>query len=354
MSEHQSHGGFARDDLELARIHGLSAFKALASARIFITGGTGFIGRWLIAALLHARETAAQGLEIVVLSRDPEAFLRRNPTFGASDGLRFCAGDIQSFAFPDGVFDHVIHAATETSAEADARPLQLADSIILGTRRVVEFCAVKRPRRLLYLSSGAVYGRLPHDLARVGETFSGGPDQLDKYAAYGESKRAAEMLCAIAMRDGGADAIIARVFAAVGPGLPLDAHFAIGNFIRDAMLGRDIRVASDGSATRSYIYAADLAAWLIVLLVSGRGGSAYNVGSDEEVSIRDLAMRVRDALRAKVSVEIAGKPTPGAVRSRYVPDISRARSELGLDGWTPLDVAIQRTAAYADRWETRA
>lgn len=347
MSEDGTPGGFASDDLDLVGARAASALDLLGSSRVFITGGTGFIGRWLVASLLHARRKVGRSFDIVVLSRDPAAFQRKHSSFAGREGLAFVAGDIKSFSFPDGGFDYVIHAAADTSVEADSRSSELADSIIVGARRVLEFCAVKRVRRLLCLSSGAVYGSLPADLPPVSEEFRGAPDQLAPHAVYGESKRVAEMLCAIATRDGGLEAVIARVFAAVGPGLPLDAHFAIGNFIRDAIDGRDIHVSSDGMALRSYIHAADLTAWLLTLLTQGRSGSAYNVGSDEALSIGDLATRVRDALGARVAVNIAGKVAAGAVRSRYVPDISRARAELGLDIWTPLDVAIQRTAAHA-------
>jgi dTDP-glucose 4,6-dehydratase len=358
MSECGTPGCFGIDDLDVVVARAASAFELLASSRIFITGGTGFIGRWLVAALLHARREMRRPFDIVVLSRDPEAFLRRHPSFVGRDGLAFAAGDIRTFVFPDGAFDYVLHAATETSAEADTRPAQLADSIILGALRVLRFCDAKRPRRLLYLSSGAVYGSLPVDLTRVDEEFRCAPDQLASQSVYGESKRAAEMLCAIAARDGGLETVVARIFAAVGPGLPLDGHFAIGNFIRDALHGRDIHVASDGTALRSYIYSADLTAWLLTLLTKGRSGLAYNVGSDRAISIGDLAARVRDVLRASVAVNISGKAGAGAVRSRYVPDVSRARAELGLDVWTPLEVAIQRTAAFSGTtnqpWRMRA
>ena len=335
------------DDLDAALGRVAASAEKLRGARIFIAGGTGFIGQWLLALLVHARARLGLDFEAAVLSRDSAAFLRAHPDFSGPPWLRFHDGDVRSFAFPSGPFTHAVHAATDTSSAADARPDELAATIIDGTRRVLDFCAGAGVRRVLYLSSGAVYGRQPACVERLDETFPGGPDPLDTRATYGESKRAAEMLCALAARTGVLEAVVARVFAAVGPGLPLDAHFAIGNFIRDAAAGREIRILGDGTPLRSYIYAADLAAWLLALLADGRSGAAYNVGSDEAVSIAELAARVGAALGSKAGVAVLGAPDPTALRTRYVPSIDRAREELGLDAWTPLEAAIRRTAEHA-------
>jgi dTDP-glucose 4,6-dehydratase len=140
--------------------------------------------------------------------------------------------------------------------------------------------------------------------------------------------------------------VIARCFAFVGPHLPLDAHFAIGNFIRDAMAGRAIEIQGDGSPLRSYLYMSDLAAWLWTMLVRGAAGRAYNVGSDEAVSIRGLAERVADALRPGLPIRVGREAEPGAETVTYVPDISRARSELGLAVTVGLEEAIRRTAQW--------
>ena len=141
--------------------------------------------------------------------------------------------------------------------------------------------------------------------------------------------------------------MIARPFAVVGPGLPLDAHFAIGNFIADAVAGREIVVGGDGRPLRSYLYAGDLAVWLVTLLVRGRSGRAYNVGSDRAIGIGELARLVRSVVPGSGKVSINGTPDPKAVRSRYVPSVDRARTELGLAAWTSLEDAIHRTARHA-------
>jgi UDP-glucuronate decarboxylase len=195
--------------------------------------------------------------------------------------------------------------------------------------------------------SGAIYGPQPTDLAAIPEDWPGSPPLADPSTAYGQGKRAAEHLCALFAHQHGLETVVARCFAFVGPDLPLNVHFAIGNFIRDALTAKSITVAGDGTALRTYLHQSDLAHWLFTLLERGRPGEAYNVGSDEVISIADLAHLVRDVLAPEKPVHILGKPDAGASRSRYVPDIRKAQQELGLSVTVPLAEAIRHTGAAA-------
>ena len=310
----------------------------LAGARIFMTGGTGFIGRWMLEALARADTD----IEVTVLSRDPAAFAARVPHLARR--FRLVAGDVTGFALPDGRFTHVIHAATDASAALNASdPRRMFDTIVTGTRHALDFAVERGAERFFFLSSGAVYGAQPWEVTHVAEDWLGGPDQRDPRSAYGEGKRAAEMLCAIYGKQFGLDVVNARIFALLGPLLSLDIHFAAGNFIRDAIAGGTIRVEGAGTAIRSYLYAADLTVWLWTLLISGDRGAVFNVGSEEAVSVADLARRTATLLGAP-DVEILGRPDPGWNPGRYVPSTAAIRGSLGLSPTTSLDEAIRRTA----------
>lgn len=316
----------------------------LSGARIFMTGGTGFIGRWMLEALAYS----GVDVEVIVLSRDPAAFAARAPHLAAR--FQLVAGGIDNFEAPPGDFTHVIHGATDASADLNARdPRRMFDTIVAGTRRILDLAVdrgVERGgARVLFMSSGAVYGAQPWDVSHVTEDWTGGPDPRDPMSAYGEGKRAAEMLCAIYGQQFGLDVVGARIFALLGPLLSLDIHFAAGNFIRDAMAGRSIRVESAGTAERSYLYAADLAVWLWTLLIAGQRGASYNMGSEEAVSIADLARRTAAVLGGP-GVEVLGKPDPGWNPGRYVPSTAAIRRDLGVAPTVSLDEAIRRTALW--------
>ena len=319
--------------------------RGLEGQRLFITGGTGFFGYWLLSLcqLLHRRGV---DLRVSVLSRSPAAFLACAPFFADAPWLGWVEGNVKDFG-PPGAADLLIHAATDTNAAAHRHPLAIMDDVLLGTRHTLGRALEAGVRRALYVSSGAVYGPQPAHVERIVEDAGLACDATHPSSAYGEAKRAAEQWC---LQFGLAHDVpipIARCFAFAGPALPLDGHFAIGNFIGDALAGRDIHVNGDGRPLRSYLYGADLALWLLRILLDGQHGRPYNVGSDQAVSIAGLAGQVRDVLAPGAAVRIAGEPDEKALRSRYVPAIDRARRELALDAWTPLAQAIRFTADCA-------
>ncbi|MCG2586641.1 NAD(P)-dependent oxidoreductase [Massilia sp. TS11] len=322
---------------------GAPAWEKLRGKRVFLTGGTGFIGKWLLATLLRANDRLALGCALIVLTRDPAAFRAAHPELAGAPSVQLLAGDVRDFAFPAESIDYVIHAAADVVAPSD--PLSTLAVAIEGTRRVLDLAVARGARDVLFLSSGAVYGRQPPELDAVPESYAGAPDPAAANAAYGEGKRVAELLCHQYAAQHGLAVRIARCFAFVGPYLALDRQFAVGNFIRDALAGQDIVIQGDGRPYRSYLYASDLSGWLWALLLRGPAGAVVNVGGDEALSIAELAARVVQVLQAPSRVQVLRAPGPGPAE-RYVPDIRQLRALLDLPAPIPLDVGIARTAAW--------
>ncbi|WP_419808635.1 NAD-dependent epimerase/dehydratase family protein [Sphingomonas sp.] len=333
------------DDLAAIDAAFADDWHRLAGARLFVTGGTGFIGRWLLEALRFADGRYGLDLRVTTLTRDPAALAARAPHLAGHPGFRFVAGDVLSLAPDRERYTHVIHAATDASAKLTAeQPALMFDTIVTGTRNALDLAAASGAR-VLFLSSGAIYGAQPWDVAHIGEDFAGGPDPRNVGNVYAEAKRAAEMLCAIHGRTRGLEVATARIFAVLGPLLSLDTHFAAGNFIRDAIAGRTIRVEGAGTAVRSYLYAADLTAWLLAMLVRAPAGTTYNVGSEEAVSIAALAERTAGVLGG-AGHEVLGRPDAGWNLGRYVPSTALIRRELNVRATVGLDEAIRRTAMW--------
>jgi nucleoside-diphosphate-sugar epimerase len=334
-------------DLEQIVDRTRECWEQLRGGRLFLTGGTGFFGVWLLESLLWANDRLGLNAQVVLLTRDPAGFGSRLPHLATHRAVTTLQGSLADFEFPSGGFTHVVHAAIDASPQiASKTPLRMLDSIVDGTRRVLELASRSASPKFLFTSSGAVYGPQPAHLERIPDDYDGGPNSLHLGATYGLAKRMAEHLCLLYHRHHGVEATIARAFAFVGPHLPLDQHFAIGNFLRDALEGRPIEVLGDGTTVRSYLYAADLAVWLWTILFRGTPGSAYNVGSEQGMPLAETARIVAQHASTTQSIVIRQEANPARLPARYVPETAKAREHLGLVQFTTLDEALTKTLEW--------
>ncbi len=353
----------ARADLTHVLDHTRDVWNDLRNARVFITGGSGFVGSWLLETLLHANTELALGIRVTALVRDREQFAQRLPQLATSSAVRIHVGDVRVVDPPARAFTHFVHCASALPPAVNTeRPDEVVDIIERGTTRVVEEAESGKGGRFLQVSSGSVYGVQSPDVPRIDETARAVPDVDDPAQRFGAAKRRAELRGEASVAHG-VGFVSARVFALVGPRLPLDGQFAIGNFLGDALAARPVRVTGDGTPVRSWMHAADMAGWCWTLLVRGKAGAAYNVGSEEEHTLWDAAQRVAALPEPPVRAERAREPDP-AVRPSpvYVPSIRRAlREELGARCVGPLRRRVAGTCnpglapdrRYGNRMTTR-
>jgi len=332
---------FAISARDLAHIldHAATDLETLRGKSLLLTGGTGFFGKWLLAGLLFANDELSLDLKVTVLSRDPASFLRLHPEISNVAALNFRPGHVADF-FPDKCrFNFILHAAADTtSVTTDAEERERTRAIVNGTQRMIDLAQESNAQRMLNISTGAVYGTFTSQLSGAREDDY---DFAHPQMPYAEAKREAEKLCAESVLD----FVTARAFAFLGPYLPLDAHFAAGNFLRDAIKGGPILVRGDGTALRSYLHPADLVVWLLRILIRGQRACAYNVGSDETVTTAQLARKIAEVVHPAPEVVIQSVQPQGP-QNIYLPNIQRARAELNLGVTIPLQDAIARTVAF--------
>jgi len=338
-----------RPDLDAILEQTAPLWEELRGERIFIAGGTGFIGTWLLESFLHANRRLDLKAQAMVLTRDPRAFTKRAPhLLGRSIILR--RGNVLNFRPPTGRFAAVIHTAANLAARRDAAAtgsLEAWKILVRGTEHMLEAAAKMGARKFLLTSSGAVYGTQPFELKRMPETYRGAPILGEADFVYGEGKRTAEMLCALYGAASGIECKIARLFACVGPWQPIDNYFAIVNFIRDVLYGRLPQITGDGRPYRSYLYGADVVVWLWTILFQGAPNEPYNVGSECEITIFETAKLVAHC--GGFDAELI-KPPPAKKNVeralRYVPDTAKARTTLGLSERVTLEEAVDRTLEW--------
>ncbi len=324
----------------------LSGFSdSLHSKTIFITGGTGFIGKWLVECMLHLNQSNKLNLQLILLTRNEGSAKKHYDSVFPNNKLLYIEGDVRNFHYPTTKVDFIIHGATDASAIMNnERPTEMMDIIYNGTAHTLNL-AKRDKSKTLFLSSGAIYGVQPDQIESFDENYIGGPKLDTHLSAYGETKRAAEVLCRAYIHQFNLDITIARCFAFVGPYLPLDTHFAIGNFMMNVLKNETITVKSDGKPLRTYMYAADLAIWLMHLLCSGKSGQAYNVGGQEVISIKDLAYLVQ-SVAGKGQVEILNQNPAIYVNLNYVCNVQKFMREFNINSMIPLREGIERTIEF--------
>ena len=338
-------------DLEEIIQTSTSDLEEIVNKPLVITGASGFVGTWLTLSWVAARKRLNGRGQLLITSRNPQSLLPLINVIDSRSPVTALSSDIRNLHIPSEFRNgNLIHAATPASAALNASdPAAMLKIIIEGQERVIVE-AVRMNNRLLFLSSGAVYGRQPLDLSHLPETWEGAPQIGDSNSAYHEGKRVAELMGNIAATKQGLHFISARLFAFIAPFLPLGTHFAAGNFIRDALSSNQIEVQSGGGSVRSYLYATDLCSSLWALLARGESLRAYNVGSEREVTIKNLALEVASCINKDADVVVHGIDNYENV-NRYVPSVDRAMNELGISQIVSLAQAISRTSTWLKEME---
>lgn len=293
--------------------------RALSGSSLLLTGGSGFIGRYLVESIIRFNEISGAAPCILTLtSRHPELLTTRyRRQVNTHEIVVVAWSDGGAHSLEGRRWDYVIHGAATTDPAEIARDPELTSRESVGmTASVVDVAKASDAGRIVLISSGAVYGEMPADMEQIPETFQIGPDIPARNASYGEVKRASEVL----VRQSGLAYRIARVFSVVGPYQDLGASFAVPDLIRQADRRGFLQLTGTGRARRSYCYATDLTVFIFDLLLADMRHDVYNVGSRHgTASVAEVAGVIAEIFGG---LEVRRGPAAEPERD-YIPDLER-------------------------------
>ena len=299
---------------------------------ILFIGGTGFFGKAFLNYIKLNNPNYINS--VTILGRSAERFLNKNKEFTDIRNVNYIYGDILKDISHLSKFDftHVIHAAADSTNVTELSDTQRYEQIVEGTKNVLNFVRDYFPMsKLLFVSSGGVYGKMLPNKKSFSETDLLELDILDSANIYAISKREAENLCLNYHDEYNLNISIARCFCFSGTHLPLDVHFAIGNFVNDVNNNNNIIIKGDGESVRSYLDQDDLIEWFIEILKNDTfKKTIYNIGSEDSISIKDLAMLIKKLSNKKIDVKILNESNINLRKTIYVPDCKKIRKKFNL------------------------
>ena len=257
---------------------------------VLITGANGFVPAYMLETLLYLNEVSDANIHVAALVRNAEKARQRFAHMGERRDLTLVVQDVCDAYSGAAPVDFIVHAASQASPKFYGRdPVGTFEANVMGTRRMLELARDSGSEGFLFFSSGEVYGKIERPAVPVTESDYGYLDPLNIRSCYAEGKRAGETLCACWHAQFGVPTKIVRLSHTYGPGMALDDGRVFADFVADLVARRNIVMKSDGSTRRPFCYLADATVAFFTVLLLGQEGEAYNVGSDAECSVLELA-----------------------------------------------------------------
>ncbi len=323
--------------------------EPLRNAHIYITGGTGFLGSWLLELIGALNDQFDFKTRVTVATRSLNKFTKNYPHLASRKDFSFQPVDVRNIVELPHDTTHIIHAAANSNRDHFASfPTSSFQNNLDSTFQIFRLAnQLSSIQNVLLVSSSMVYGKHPNDAGNIKEdTFGSLVSPLDSNTIYAESKRACEAAAASFLTEMKLPISIARPFSLVGPYQSLNLPWAVTDFMQEALKGGPIKIMSDGSIVRSIMYASDFANWILHITAYAQPRAVYNVGSPEPIDLLSLAKMIKSCFKTEPQILTNLGNNAMSGNRRIVPNVDKAKKELQLKITVDLESAIQRSMEW--------
>lgn len=314
--------------------------KKLENKKVLIAGGKGFLGTYFVRVLIGLNRFLENPAEIIILDN---LITAKDKTNFHDKNIRFLEQDISQKIRSSEKLDFIIHAASIASPPVYRKyPLKTIDVNYQGTRNLLDLAYENEIESMIFLSSSEIYG--DPDVIPTPENYWGYVSCTGPRACYDESKRLAETISVLYYQRHKVPVRIARPFNVYGPYLNLDDGRVIPDFMKNAIEKSEIIIHSDGTPTRSFCYVTDAMRAFFRILLVAPGGEIFNVGNDEEISIKNVAEIIKKIINKPINIKMEKSSDPNYTKdnpNRRCPDLSKIKS-IGYSPQIGLEVGIKR------------
>jgi nucleoside-diphosphate-sugar epimerase len=322
--------------------------KKLSGEALLITGGSGFMGSWLCELVYYMNKTHKMDIRLFITARDRERFEFILPHVANSKYVKFIRSDIRSMTELPSEVNYIVHAAANPDNRFhSSRPFETMSTVAEGTGAILRAASrASNLHKIINVSSSSIYSQDLNNDDKFLENSPGMPLNSRLSSSFSDANRYSEALCSAARSELRLPITTIRPFTFSGAYQDIDSPWALNNFINDAINKRPIRIHGDGETIRSYMYGADLAVWVLVIMLHTKNGQIYNVGNDNGISLREVAQKVANCIQPVPSILLNTSLTTEINRSALVPNVTKAEKEFGLKQFTSIDLAIQRSVHW--------
>jgi nucleoside-diphosphate-sugar epimerase len=309
----------------------LEQLKRLKGKTIFISGASGFVGKWVIELVNYLNENYQFNICVIASSRNIEKTSKSYPEIFNKKHIRMMDADAKNLTELGNEVSYVLHlAASPDNREHASDPVRVMNDIFVGTQKILDACTrLDRLENFTHFSSGLVYGLQTYSSANIKEENFSGFSCSSLNSVYSEAKRASEAVAQSYRSTYKIPLTVLRPFAFIGPYQSIDRPWAINNFIRDCLLSQPIRILGDEETIRSYMYPSEMAYWTLLSLLSISSGSSYNLGSDDGMSLRAIAQIIEKNFDKRNGI-ISTVPVHSSLLTKFVPSIDRFENTFNV------------------------